>query len=315
MAAACPLGVVGVDRAALERGQRVLDEARLVERIGVDRDLDVEVVGHLEAGVDGGRGRAPVLVELEPHGTGGHLLLERRRQAGIALAEEAQVHREGLRSLQHARDVPRSGRAGGGVGAGRRSGAAAQHRGDAGGERLLDLLGADEVDVGIDAAGGDDLAFSRDGLRAGPDDHVDPGLGVRVPGLADGGDAAVLDADVRLVDAARVQHQCVGDHRVHGVGRSTLALAHAVANDLAAAELHLVAVDGVVRFDLDDEFGVAEPYPVAGGGAEHLGVGPSGDGAHGEVPRLPSSKSPMIRALNPNTRRAPAKATRVTVRR
>ena len=171
------------------------------------------------------------------------------------------------------------------------------------------------MDVGVDAARGDDLAFGRDGLRAGPDDDVDTRLGIRVPRLPDGGDAAVLDADVGLVDAARVQHQCVGDHGVHGVGRTTLALAHAVPDDLAAAELHLVTVDGVVRFDLDDEFGVAEPHPVTGGGAEHLGVGTSGDGAHGEVPSFGSSKSPMTRALKPKTRRAPAKATRVTVRR
>ena len=39
--AAGALGVIGVDRAPLERRQRVLDEARLVERVGVNRDLDV----------------------------------------------------------------------------------------------------------------------------------------------------------------------------------------------------------------------------------------------------------------------------------
>ena len=39
------LGVVRVDGAALERRQRVLDEARLVERVGVDGDLHVVLVG------------------------------------------------------------------------------------------------------------------------------------------------------------------------------------------------------------------------------------------------------------------------------
>ena len=45
MAAARAFGVEGVDGASLERGDRVLDEAEFVERVGVDRDLDVELVG------------------------------------------------------------------------------------------------------------------------------------------------------------------------------------------------------------------------------------------------------------------------------
>jgi hypothetical protein len=41
----------------------------------------------------------------------------------------------------------------------------------------------------------------------------------------------------------------------------TLALAHAVADDLAAAELHLLAVDGEILLDLDDEIGVGRGAP------------------------------------------------------
>ena len=52
-----------------------------------------------------------------------------------------------------------------------------------------------------------------------------------------------------------------------------LALAHAVADHLAAAELHLLAVGGEVLLDLDDQIGVGEPHAVAGGGAEHVGIG------------------------------------------
>ena len=57
-------------------------------------------------------------------------------------------------------------------------------------ERLLDLLRADEVDVGVDAAGGDDHAFAGDDLGARADDDVDARLHVRVAGLADRRDAA-----------------------------------------------------------------------------------------------------------------------------
>ena len=54
---------------------------------------------------------------------------------------------------------------------------------------------------------------------------------------------------------------------------TALRLAHAVADHLAAAELHLLAVDREVLLDLDEELGVGEAHAVAGGGAEHLGIG------------------------------------------
>jgi hypothetical protein len=44
--------VKGVDGAALERLDGILDEARLVERVGVDHHLHVVVVGDGEAAVD-----------------------------------------------------------------------------------------------------------------------------------------------------------------------------------------------------------------------------------------------------------------------
>ena len=84
-----------------------------------------------EAAVDRrGRG-APVLVQLEAAGAGLDLLAQRLGQAGVALAEEAEVHRQAFGRLQHAADVPGAGRAGRGVGAGRRPGAAADQRRDA----------------------------------------------------------------------------------------------------------------------------------------------------------------------------------------
>ena len=63
--AAGPLGVEGVDGAPGERRDGVLGAAGLVERVGVDGDLDVVLVRDPQAGVDRGRGGAPVLVELE----------------------------------------------------------------------------------------------------------------------------------------------------------------------------------------------------------------------------------------------------------
>ena len=165
VAAARALGVVGVDRAALERGDRVVDVARLVERVGVDRDLDVLVLGDVEAAVDRGRRRAPVLVQLEADGAGAICSTRPSGRRRVALAGEADVERQRVGRLQHQLDVARAGRAGGRVGAGRRAGAAADERGDAAGERLVGLLRADEVDVRVDAAGGEDQALAGDRPR------------------------------------------------------------------------------------------------------------------------------------------------------
>ena len=167
-------------------------------------------------------------------------------------------------------------------------GAAADERRDAAGERLVDLLRADEVDVRVDAAGGEDQAFAGDRLGRHADDHARRHAGhhVRVAGLADAGDAAVLDADVGLVDAGPVDDQRVGDDAVERLGVGDAGrLAHAVAQHLAAAELALVAVDGVVALDLGDEAGVAEAHAVAGGRAVDVGVVLARDAVrHGRSP-------------------------------
>ena len=89
----------------------------------------------------------------------------------------------------------------------------------------------------------------------------------------------VLDADVGLHDPPVVEDDGVGDDGVDRAARARrLRLPHAVADHLAAAELHLLAVGGEILLDLDEELGVGEPDPVAGGRAEHVGVGGAGEG-------------------------------------
>ena len=274
MAAAGALGVEGVNGAALERLDGVLHEAGFVERIGVDHHLDVVIVGDRKTAIDGGRRGAPILVQLQRTGAGLDHLLERGRTRGIALAGKAEIDREGIGGLDHAREVPGPGRAGGRIGAGRRPGAAAQHRGDARHQGFLDLLGADEMNVGVEAAGGENLAFAGDHLGAGADHQRDVGLDVRIAGLADAGDLAVLDADIGLHDPPVIEDQRIGDDGIERAGPvGDLALAHAVADHLAAAELHLLPVGGEILLDLDDQIGIGEPHAVAGGGTEHVHIG------------------------------------------
>ena len=218
MAAPGALGMIGMDRAAFERRDRVLYEAALIQRVGVNRNLYIEALGDAEAIIDGCGRRAPVLVQLQPDGAGADLLLERRRQARVALAEQTKVHRQSLERLIHALDVPGSGRARGGVGAGGRSRAAANHGGDAAHERVLRLLRTDEVDVRIDAAGGQNQAFARDGFGRRANRNRDAGLNVGIAGLADRRDTSVLDADVGLDDAPVIENHGVGDDGIDHFG-------------------------------------------------------------------------------------------------
>src|SRR5688500_1684970 len=116
MAAAGTFGMIGVDGAALEGGEGAFHEPGLVERIRVDCDLDIEFIRNGEAGVDGGRRGAPILVKLETDGSGEDLLAQRFRRRAVAFAEETEIDWECFRGLEHAPDVPLSRGAGGGVG-------------------------------------------------------------------------------------------------------------------------------------------------------------------------------------------------------
>src|SRR5581483_7555602 len=105
----------------------------------------------------------------------------------------------------------------------------------------------DEMDVTVEAAGGEDLAFACDYVGARTDHDGDPGLDVGIAGLADRGDHALLDGDVGFDNAPVVDDQRIGDDGVGGaLPVGDLRLAHAVADHLAAAELHLLAIDGEI---------------------------------------------------------------------
>ncbi len=285
VAAARAFGVEGVDGAARDGLERVLDEAALVQRVGMDHHLHVHRVGHGQAAVDGAGRGPPVLVQFQRAGAGAHLFLQRLGQAGIALAREGEVHREGIGGLHHPHQVPRAGGAGGGERAVRGAGAAAEHRGKAGVKRVVDLLRADEMDVRVHAARRQDAPLACDDLGSRADDDVDIGLGVGVSGLADLQDAPVAQADICLVDAGMVEDQRVGNDRVRGApGAADLALAHAVADHLAATEFHLFPVGCEIMFNLDDKVRVAQAHPVAGRGAVHVGIGGAGnEGGHGRL--------------------------------
>ena len=215
VAAAGAFGVVRVDRASLERRNRIVDEAGLVERVGVNGDLHVVLIGHGQAAVDGRRRRAPVFVQLQPDGAGANLLVEPFRHGSCCPCR-------GTRSSSAARRWPAAS-ARDTTSPACRSSLWCPVAGPVPppmnvvtplASASSTCCGTDEVDVRVDAAGGEDEAFAGDGFGRHADDQVgrDARHHVRIAGLADAGDAPVLDADVGLVDAGPVDDERVGDH-------------------------------------------------------------------------------------------------------
>ena len=93
VAAARALRVEGVDAATGDRADGGLDVARLVEAVGVQGDLQPELVGCAERGVDRRGGRTPVLVDLVSRGACERLLGADPRPARLWLREHgARLH-------------------------------------------------------------------------------------------------------------------------------------------------------------------------------------------------------------------------------
>src|SRR5262249_60697045 len=107
-------------------------------------------------------------------------LPQRGRQCRIALAGYGEIDGESVKRLDHSRHMPGAGCAGGRERAVRGAGAAAEHGGDAAHQRVLDLLRADEMDVTVETAGGEDAAFTGDNVSARTDDDADVRLDVGI---------------------------------------------------------------------------------------------------------------------------------------
>src|SRR5262249_42633105 len=184
MPTAGTFGMKGVNGSPLEGRDGRFHKAALVQRVGVDCYLHIHVVGDGKATIDGGGSGAPVLMKLQPPRSGLDLLDETHSRACVAFAENAEIHGEGVGSLEHPSNMPGSRRACRSGRSRRRSCTAAHHRGEPRIERLLDLLRTNVVDMRVDATGGDDVAFAGDHLCARTDDSGHLWLHIGIPTLA-----------------------------------------------------------------------------------------------------------------------------------
>ena len=136
------------------------------------------------------------------------------------------------------------------------------------------------MDVRIHAAGGQYTALTGDGLGAGSDDDIHSSLRIGIARFADPRNPAILDTHVRLDDAPVIEDQGISDDRVGYMLRGSLALPHAVADHLPAAEFNFVTVTREVPLHFDDKLRVTQTHPIARGGSKHVGIRATGYPAH-----------------------------------
>ncbi len=119
--------------------------------------------------------------------------------------------------------------------------------------------------MAVDRARRGDEPAGRNDPGGRVDHHVDAVLDVRVAGVADARDLAVLDADVRLHDAEhRVDHEGAGDAEVEGrVAAAGRLGEHAVADVAAGADQAFLSDRHQVPLDAGEQVRVAQPYQVA----------------------------------------------------
>ena len=179
---------------------------------------------------------------------------------------------------------------------------------------ILDHQGVIKADVGLR-----DGRIAAIGKAGNPD--TQPGVTVIIgPGTEIiAGEGRILtpggfDAHIHFICPQQVDDERVGDH---GIDRAAsprhLRLPHAVADHLAAAELHLLAIGGEVLLHLDEQFRVGEAHLVASCRAVHGGIGGAGDcGGHGGLSVIWRAVRPVRRCVvrGSGIRAAGARATR-----
>src|SRR5262245_28972584 len=231
MSAACAFGVKTVNGSAFEGSDGIFDKAALVQRVSVDSDLHIHVIGDREAAVDGGRGRAPVLMKLQAACSGLDLLNETQWRACIALAKNTKIYGKGIGGLEHSVNMPGSWRTGRGSCPRSRPRAAPHYCGKTRIQRLLDLLRADVVDMRVDATGGDDATFAGDHLSSRSDNYFDLRLHIGIASLAYCNNTPILDANIGLRNSPMIENQRVGDYGIdRALNPRALRLTHAVAD-------------------------------------------------------------------------------------
>src|SRR5882724_6673769 len=211
-------------------------------------------------------------MKFQTTGSAYKLFLQRLATRRVSFAQKSEIHWPALRRFQHPRKIPCSRSTGRRVCSGRRTGTAAEHRSRTVGQRLIDLLRRDEMNMTINCPGCNNQIFAGNNLGRRTDNQlrIDTRHRIRVAGLPDLHNPPVSDANVCLDDSPIIDDECIGDHQVQHARRtvsySATTLTHPVAYHLSAAKGDLVTISRKVLLNLDDKLCIRQSYTVARSG-------------------------------------------------
>src|SRR5258708_10269296 len=106
MASACPFRMIGMDRATRDGSNGILNKSSLVNGIRMKRNLYIVSVGDLQAAIDSGRRRSPVLLNFEAASTTTQLFCQGVVCRSISLSPQNQVQWPPFSTLDHLCEIP-----------------------------------------------------------------------------------------------------------------------------------------------------------------------------------------------------------------
>jgi len=142
----------------------------------------------------------------------------------------------------------------------------------------MGLLGADEMNMAVDASRCHQHIFARDdlGARAYHQCGVYSLHRIGVASFTNLHDTSILNPNIAFHDAPVIDNQRVCDDEVErairSLARGATALPHTIANDLASAESDLIAIYGEIFLYLDQQFRIRQAHPVTCGWTVQVGI-------------------------------------------
>jgi hypothetical protein len=95
----------------------------------------------------------------------------------------------------------------------------------------------------INATCGYDRALTRQYFSTWANHNIDTRLHIRIASFTNRCYATCLDTNISFDNAPMINNQRIGNHQICGFGTGSLALALPITDHLAAAKLHLIAVN------------------------------------------------------------------------
>mmetsp|Transcript_24303 Transcript_24303/g.37461 ORF Transcript_24303/g.37461 Transcript_24303/m.37461 type:complete len:405 (+) Transcript_24303:486-1700(+) len=210
------LTVVGMNRSILHGCQTSLTARAFVERIGMNRHLNIVLLRHAQTIVNGRRRGAPILVQFEPTCTRFNGIDQALRFGRVAFPRKPKVQRQTIGSLHHHAQMRGRWGTRRGTRPGSRAGPTPEHRRQSRRNGLIGQLRTDIVNVRINSPRSEYGPFTSNDFGVDANDQIrrHPILRVGISSLANSNDGAIVHTNVGLVDAGIIDNERIGNDQI-----------------------------------------------------------------------------------------------------